>query len=81
MGAAGEEVCRHGVFQGIAFFFQERHISCQGGRVAGNIDDPAGGHFGEGFDGIGIQTLTGRIHDDHIRDDAPGFQVQGVAPP
>ena len=77
MGAAGEEVCGKGVLECVAALFQQRHISGQSSRVAGNIDDPPGGEAGKGFDCVTVQSLSGRVYHDHIRFDALGFQLQG----
>ena len=76
MGAAGEEVGGHGVLQPIATLLQQRHIPGQGGRVAGDVDDSSGCHFGQGFDGVGVQALPGRVNHHHIGDDALLFQFQ-----
>ena len=77
MGAPGEEVRCHGILDAVAPLFQEGDVTAQGGRVAGDIDDPSGGEPGEGLDGIGIQALPGRVHDHHIRLHALFFQFQG----
>ena len=76
MGASWKQVGCHGVLQGVAPLFQQCHIPGQRGRVAGNIDDAPGGEPGEGFDGVGIQALPGRVHHHHICLDALGFQLQ-----
>ena len=76
MGAAREKICSGGIFQPISLFLQQGQVAAQGGRIAGNIDDPAGGHFVQRFDGVGVEALSGRIHDDNIRDNTLGFQLQ-----
>ena len=77
MGAAGEKVCRLGGGQGIAFFLEQSHISCQSCRVAGHIDDAFWLHTAQSFYGIGIQTLSGRVYHHHIRADALLLQSKG----
>ena len=76
MTAPGEQVGSHGVFQGVAFFLQKRHIPGQGGGVAGYVDDAPGGHPVQGFDGVGVEALPGRIHHHHIGADAVFLQFQ-----
>ena len=63
--------------QRVATLLQQRHIPGEGGRVAGNIHDPTGREPGQSFDGIGVQTLPGRIYHHHIGFDPLLFQLQG----
>ena len=60
-----------------ALFFQEGNVTGQGGGVAGDVDQAAGGHAADGFDGVGVQALAGRVHGDDVRADALLFQLQG----
>ena len=76
MGAAGEQVGSHGIFQGVAPLLQQRHIPGQRGGVAGNIHDAPGRKTAQGFNGIGIQALSGRIYHHHIGFDSLLFQLQ-----
>ena len=76
MAATGEEICRQGVFQHVATLFQQGHVTGQGGGVAGNVDDAPGGESGQGFDGVGVEALPGRIHHHHVGLDALLFQSQ-----
>ena len=77
MGAPGEQVERLRVLELKALFLQQGHIPGQGGRVAGDVDQPSGGEAGDGFDGIGVEALPGRIHHHHIGLDTLLFQLQG----
>ena len=51
MAAAGEEVCCHGILQAVATLFQQRHIPGQGGGIAGDIHNAAGGESRQSFNG------------------------------
>ena len=70
MGASWEQICRLGGFQGEAPLLQQGHVPGQCGGVTGDVDQAFGGHAGDGFNGVGIQALPGRVHGDHIRADA-----------
>ena len=77
MGAPGEQVGGGGIGYLVAPLLQQRHIPCQGGRVAGYIHNPPGGEAGQRFNGVGIQALSGRVNDNYIGLDALLFQLQG----
>ena len=62
--------------QDIAACLQRRHVPGKGRRVTGDVDDAAGGEAGEGFNGVGIETLARGIDDHHVRPDALAFQLQ-----
>ena len=57
--------------------FQEGDVPGQGGGVAGDVDQAAGGHFCNGFDGVGVQAFAGRVYYHHVRAEALVFQLQG----
>ena len=76
MGASWEQVGGLGRGDLIAFFFQKRHIPGKGCRVTGYIDDPLGLHFCHSRNGVGIQTLPGRVYHHHIRNDSLLLQFQ-----
>ena len=50
--------------------FQEGDVTGQGCRVAGDVDQAAGGHAGDGFDGVGVQAFAGRVYYHHVRAEA-----------
>ncbi len=77
MGASGEQVCGLSGNKAEPPFFQQCHIPGQGCRVTGDVDQAAGGHAVNCLDGIGVQTLSRRVHGDDIRADALLFQLQG----
>ena len=77
MGAPGEQIRGKGFLKGEAPFFQQGHIPGKGGRVAGDIDQAPGVHSVNGFNGIRVQALPGRIHGDDVGADAFRLQLQG----
>ena len=77
MGAAGEQIKGLCTLQLEALLLQQGNIPGQGGGVAGDVDQSSGGEAGDGFDGIGVQALAGRVHHHHIGLDALFFQLQG----
>ena len=77
MGCAGEEVGRLGGLEGVAPLGEQLHVPGQGGRVAGDVDQAAGGHVGDGLDDRQGQALPGRVHGDDLRAQAPGGQGLG----
>ena len=77
MGASGEEIRSLSGEKFISPRFEDRHISGHSCRVAGNIDDSAGGHLANAFNGIGIEALSGRVNYHDIGPYTPAFQLQG----
>ena len=77
MAAPGEQVCCRDLFYPEAPLLQQRHIPGQGGGIAGDIDQALGRHPGDGFDGVAVQALAGRVYGDDVRVDALLLQVQG----
>ena len=76
MCASGEQVCGLSGNKAEPPFFQQCHIPGQGCRVAGDVDQTAGGHAVNCLDGIGVQALSRRVHGDDIRVNPLLFQLQ-----
>ncbi len=76
MAASREQIRGEGVFQNITPFLQQRHVPGKGRRVAGHIDDAPGREAVQGLDGVGVEALPGRIHDDHVGFYALALQFQ-----
>ena len=66
MGCSGEEVHGHGFFGLIAQGGEAAQIPGQGGGVAGDVHNAFGGHGRHRLHHVGGQSLSGRVHTDHV---------------
>ena len=77
MRGPGEHVHGQGLLGAVALGGQAGEVPGQGGRVAGDVDDPRGGHLDHGVDDRRGQTLSGRVHTDDIRPQALSGKALG----
>ena len=60
----------------VALCFQPFGVSCSGGGVAADVDDPAGGHGDDGRKGGLVTAFAGRVEDDDVGVEALGGELR-----
>jgi len=77
MYGLGKHVHRLDDFGLISFFAKDREISRKGARIAGDIDDAAGGDVHDRIDRGLVETFTRGVDDDDIDADAFVMEFAG----
>ena len=72
-----EQIHRLDLLGMVSFFLQPLGVSCGGGGVAADVDDPAGGHLDDGGEGGLVAALAGRVEDDDVGVEALCGKLRG----
>lgn len=72
-----EHIDGFGAEGGVGVVGEELEVAGEGGGVAGNVDDAAGGHLGDGVDDLRGEAAAGRVDDDDVGADALGGELGG----
>lgn len=71
-----KQIHRLDLLGAVALCFQPLGVSCGGGGVAADVDDPAGGHGDDGGKGGLVTAFAGRIEDDDVGVEALGGELR-----
>lgn len=71
-----KQIHRLDLLGAVALCFQPLGVSCGGGGVAADVDDPAGGHGDDGGKGGLVTAFAGRVEDDDVGVEALGGELR-----